>query len=142
MPGTHSYNTKVEYADDSGFSSALTEISYVISVSGMEQTVTKTATHYLRVTGAKKTYTPGLIDSGDLQLTCDFDGAVYDALETLLAARSTTFKYFRVTYTDSGAGVLSGQGFVSMLSGPEAPDDDRVTYTVAITPSAGWTFTA
>jgi hypothetical protein len=135
----HSFDTKLEYATDSGFSSALTEVTGVITVSGFEQTVTKTATHYLRVTGGKKTYTPGLIDSGDISAECDYDETVYAALEVLLHARSTTFKYWRLTLP--GSSTLIGQGFVSMLN-INVPDDDRVTYTLTVTPSAGWDFTS
>lgn len=139
MAGHHSFDTKLEYATDSGFSSGLTEVTGVLTISGFDQTVTKTATHHLRVSGAKKTYTPGLIDSGPIVANVDYDETVYAALEVLLHARSTTFKYWRVTLP--GSSTLIGQGFVSMLN-IDVPDDERLTYTLEVCPSAGWDFTA
>lgn len=137
MAGTHSYDTKLEYANDSGFSTALVEITGVISIEGPDRQATRTNTTHLRSTGAVKTSVPGFIDDGMITATVDYDETKYDAIETILLARSS--KYFRITFPDSST--LIGQGFFQALGGPSVPEDDRLTYTISICPLAGWSFT-
>jgi hypothetical protein len=135
MAGTHSYNTVVVY-DAADTFLATVEITGVISLEGPDRQVTRTNTTHLKSTGAVKTSVPGFIDDGTMTLTCDYDETVYNAIETLLLAR--TSKYFRITFPDSST--LIGLGFFQSLGGPSVPEDDRLTYTVTICPSAGWAF--
>jgi hypothetical protein len=139
MAGTHSYTTKLEYADNSGFSSNLTEITGVISLEGPDRQVTRVNTTHLKSTGAVKTSIPGFIDDGTISATVDYDETVYNAIETIFLARSvSSAKYFRITFPDEST--LTGQGFFMGMGGPSVPEDDRLTYTITICPLAGWSF--
>jgi hypothetical protein len=140
MAGTHSYNTLVEYADDSGFSTNKTAVSYIMSLEGPDRQVTRVNTTHLKSTGAVKTSIPGFIDDGTITFTCDYDETIYNNLETIFLARSASAaKYWRVTLPDEST--LIGQGFIQGLNGPSVPEDDRLTYTLTICPLAGWSFT-
>ena len=138
MAGTHGYNTKVEYDADGNFGAGPVEVTGVISIEGGDRTVTRTNTTHLKSTGAVKTSVPGFIDDGTLSLTCDYDETVYAALEVIFLAR--TLEYWRITYPDSST--LIGEGYISNLSKPSVPEDDRITYTIEIFPATDWDFTA
>lgn len=131
----HSFDTKVEYSDSDDMSDP-TEVTGVKSVDPEDSTITKTPTHHLRSSGAIKTRRAGMIEEGDLSLMMLFDAAVYAALKTIFLARSN--KYWRVTYFDGST--LTGEGFISSLPSPTAPDDDEVTNGMKISPTGGWTF--
>lgn len=131
----HSFDTKVEYSDSSDMS-APTEVLKVKSVDPEDSTVTKTPSHHLRSTRAIKTREAGMIEEGDLSFMMLYTPAVYAALKTLFLAR--TSKYWRVTYFDGST--LTGEGFISSLPNPTAPDDDEVTHGMKVSPTGGWDF--
>jgi hypothetical protein len=137
MAGTHSYNTAVVYDAASDFLTSV-EITGVISLEGPDRQATRVNTTHLKSTGAVKSSTIGFIDDGTITLTCDYDETIYNNIETIFLAR--TAKYFKITFPDSST--LTGQGYFMNLGGPSVPEDDRLTYTVGIFPSAGWVFTA
>jgi len=133
----HSFDTKLEVSDDVGFSSP-TEITKVRSIEGGEDKATMSASHHLRSTNAIKTKDIGMLEEGARTYQILYDKTIYAALRTIYRAR--TAKYFRETLPDSST--LIGLGAISSIGKPTAPDDDEMMFTLEVTPTAGWDFTA
>ena len=134
----HSFDSKLEYADDSGFSTNLVEVAGPISLEGPDRQATRVNSTVLRSTGAIKTSIAGFIDDNTVTATIAYTAAGYALLGVIFLARST--KYWRVTLLDTSK--LTGPGFIQGLSGPSVPEDDRLTFTLTISPTAGWTHAA
>lgn len=137
MPAEHSYLTKFEYADDSGFSTNLTEVSGCQMLEPGDLVITKAPTHHLRSTGAVKTRTPGMIEDNDAAADVLYDETVYGALSTLALAR--TLKFWRIT--EPGGSTLTSQGFISVLGRPRSPDDAVIVFRLSVAPVDKWAFT-
>lgn len=134
----HSFDTIVEYADNSGMSTNKVEVGGVVSIEGPDGQVTRVDATVLRSPGAKKQSIPGFIDDGTLTMTCEIRKAVFAALQALKNARA--FKFWRVSTVDGAS--LIGEAFIQGLSGPSVPEDDRLTYTLTLCPTGGWDYSA
>lgn len=134
----HSYLSKFEYADDSGFSTNLTEVSNVQQLDPGDLEITAAPSHHLRSTGAVKTKEVGMIEDAPIMSDVLYDETVYAALSTIALAR--TKKYWRLT--EPGSSTLTGQGFIKTLGRPRSPDDGMIVFRLAVQPVDKWAFTA
>lgn len=109
----------------------------VVSVTGPNGTRTMIdATHMTSPDNCKE-FIGGLIDSGEIQLECNFIKSHYLAAQTAMGLSASAA--FTLTLPSS-LGTCTGNGWVSSLGPPTAQIDDRVTYTMTIkcTGKATW----
>lgn len=81
---------------------------------------------------------PGTITEGPGTITLVYVKAIYNTLRTRAKTRATeTF-----TYTKADGSTVVGTGFIKSVTEFDSDPDSEDTFTLVITPSTSWTFTA
>ena len=111
------------------------------TVSGPDATIEDIETTDMDVddAGYAKTFIPGLIDNGQINITVIYDGSAGGEANSLdTAFRGRTAETWTITYKDTSTRVFSG--YINAL-GQETPQGDKITQPVGIKISGAVTFT-
>jgi len=109
------------------------------SVSGPNASLEDIETTDMDVTNSARTYIPGLIDNGQIDITVVYDGSASgtaNALNTAFIGR--TAETWTITYPDTSTRSFSG--YINSL-GQETPLKTQITQSLSIKISGAVTFT-
>lgn len=137
MAVEHSYGDKLEYADDSGFSTNLVEVTNITMLDGEDLVISKVKTTHLRSTDGYHERVAGLLEEADFNADVNYDEAKFSALSVI--ARAKTTKYWRRTLP--GGSTLTGQGFIHRLGLPRSNEDGIISHRLVVSPLSKWAFT-
>jgi len=107
-----------------------------ISLGGLEINVINFAQN--DDTNAVTNNVPGTVTEGPMTATVTY----LKTLQTALRAKALLRTTETWTVTDGGSSTWAGAGFISTVSGIDSDPDSEDTFTLTITPSTKWTFTA
>jgi hypothetical protein len=116
-------NTVLSY-DASG---TYTDIAENVEITGPDITVGDVETTHLKSTGQAKTFIPGLVDGGTVQLQGNF----VKTKVTLLASFLRATKSWRITFSDGSKWEFSGH--INSLGSQAALEDDvQVPFAIKV----------
>lgn len=133
MPN-HDYQATLAYSDsDSGY----TTFAGIIKINGSEDVVTMIKAAILANVTHKKS--AGCIELGDWQIDVEFEKAIFNTVNGFFTGR--TKKWWKIT--DIEGNTIRGQALISKRKNPTFGDDDRMKWSLSLTPSdANWSFTS
>lgn len=81
---------------------------------------------------------PGTVTEGPMTCTVTY----VKTLQTTLRAKALLRTTETWTLTDAGSSTWAGTGFISSVGGIDSDPDSEDTFSLVLTPSTKWTFTA
>lgn len=138
-----SYNAMLEHSVDG---TVWTEATGIIDLSGPKGKASDTKTTVLKSPNKHHTFQQGFIDAGSVEVTADFDKAMYATYyglfqaPTLDATTNVSKDQWRITYADGSKIVMTG--YINDWQGIDVPEDDRLTYKFSIKITGKPTYTA